>query len=54
MDELIAQLQELCRLRVRGWIAVANAVDEIKRLRLRVMELEGAEQRREHGKPRKG
>ncbi len=54
VDELTLQLQELCRLRVRGWTVVASAIDELKRLRVRVMELEGAEQRREHGRPKKG
>ena len=40
MDELTDQLRELCRVRVRGWTAIAAAVDELTRLRDRVAELE--------------
>lgn len=40
MDELTKKLRELIRFRVRGWLAVADAVEELQRLRDRVAELE--------------
>jgi len=40
MDELTNKLSELIRLRVRGWLAVVEAVDELQRLRGRVADLE--------------
>lgn len=40
MSELLDQLSELCRLRVRGWTAIAAAVSELERLDARVAELE--------------
>ena len=40
MTELLDQLRELCRLRVRGWVSIAAAVGELERLQARVAELE--------------
>jgi len=45
MKDLLAQLRDLCTLRVRGWVSIAAAVAELERLAARVEALEGESKR---------